>query len=184
MARAPRCAPRGAYDQPQRRWPHEVELLLDRERPVVLDWRHQNWRLREQLRVARRPSNPGPVVEVCERTEQLPPHIRNETEFAQPAERDDPQQAQQARRQQAFEPTAIKPAQRHPAVLFHLREQQRRDQESRQREEHRNAQVAAAHPAEPGVENQHHCDGDSPHSVQRRLVSQTCWRCARHARGS
>ena len=160
-----RALPAGR-EQPCEYRQHEVELLLDRQRPVVLHRR----RCTEQRAVRLTREVEAPVRHVDQCAEQVDAScgaVRDE-----PAPVDDRHggEAEECRRQQAPGAPRPEPAEGDRAGAVAFAQQQRGDQEARQREEHRHAEKAALGPPEPAVEQQHRADGEGAQPVERRQV--------------
>ena len=167
---AARRRPAQHDDQHQR--PHPVELLLDREAPVVVERRALAGRPGHLLGVAASPGEGDPVVDLSQRAPEVAAQVGDAVELAGPRRHHHAEQAHQAGRQQAAHPAGVERTGVEATGAIVLHQRQARDQEPRQREEHRHADVAARHPSVPGVEHQHHRHGDRPHPVERRLIAE------------
>ncbi len=149
-----------ARRQPQpeqhQQWPEQVELLLRRERPVVLRGRGSV----VSCEVVHRVDRERPVHDVQRRrqdlAEELLPHQpRHEEEDA-----DGRDQEHDVRRgQQPAQPPGPEPGQAHRARAIHLAEDVGGDQVAGDDEEDVDADVTARHPVGPEVEqdDQKHC---------------------------
>ena len=181
---APPTAASGEHHEHRR--PHPVELLLDRQRPEVLERRHTS---DEQFAVARLARQAHPVEDLQGGTDDVGPQALDPAERPEPAGHHHQHQAQQAGRQQPPEAPSVEGTERHPTRAVVLGEQQPRDQEPGQREEHRHAQIAGGHPREPGMEDHHEQHRHRTQTVERGLVRGRAvghgvsgWRARRRAR--
>ncbi len=169
------------HHEHQRR-PHPVELLLDRQRPEVLERRRRTagyWA--EQVLVGAVAGEEHPVGDL----EQRAPRSCDRRS-ATPSNRSvvadrigDADQAQDARRQQPSESPGVERRGGRSSRTACSLQEQTRDQEAGQREEHRDAEIAAAEPRNACVEQQHDDHGKGSHTVQGRLVGDR--RTIRHA---
>ncbi len=152
------------HQQPR---PHDVELLLDGQRPQVVQRRGRT----ELLEVGDVVEDLPPVVDVEQGRDHLAPGV------AQPGvrrdrhpQRDDDehqieggQQAARAARPEVGQP---------PAPTVPRGQQQIGDQIAAEGEEHPHAEQTAGRPAEAEVVGDDRGDGESPDPVQRRHVSR------------
>ncbi len=186
----PRQRPEGDDQDPPGPPPHgqqarhqqreeQVELLLDRQRPEVLDGRRGG----EQVGVGLVGEDEPPVGHVRQGGQdvagQLGQLVGGGDE--RPEQQDDAGQGQQGRRHQASEAPPPERPQRHAARPAVLSQEQGGDQETRQGEEGRDAEVAADGPREPAVEEEHPGHRQPAESVDRRLVRE-CHPARRRAR--
>ena len=149
--------------------PDQVELLLDRQRPHVLQRRG----LRElrEVRLAR--EDETPVRDVPERGERVAAdgvdlaRRREQRRVGHDAGHHDEQRGQQP--SGSPQPEAL---QVDAPLPVPLRDQQRRDQEAAQHEEGVDAQVAADHPGLARVVEQHRGDREGTDPVQGGLVAE------------
>ena len=168
----PHAPLRDAPQQHERERPDPVELLLHRQRPVVLDRAGHAGRPTQQIRVRPRAVQRVPVGHLHRRADDVAPQVRHAGELAAPRQQRNRHQAQQACRQQPLRSPYHEGRPRHAAGALVLEDEQRRDEEARQREEHRHAHVAARHPGEAAVEAQHQGHRHATHTIQRRLVPE------------
>ena len=171
-ARAVRELERDRHDHRE----HQVELLLDRDRPAVL----QRRRRAEQVGVRVPREQEPPVGDVGERAldvagERGPlagiPHEQSE---------DDHQtEHHEQRGREAAEPPTPELHEVDPSGVGVAVEQEPGDEEARQREEQRDAEVSAAGPLEPTVEEQDPERREAANPVEAGIVRQlpTCGAC-------
>ncbi len=152
--------PRGvqAEEQDQQR-PDDVELLLDRERPVVLERRGRGVVLEvvgavaRELEVGREERRPERVLDRAGRLDRAQEVDRRRHR------RDD---HQRRRGQDPAGPAGVEAEQRDPAVALGLGDQQTGDQEARDHEEDVHADEAAVERPDLGVVQDHEQDGQGP----------------------
>jgi hypothetical protein len=146
----------------KRERPHEVELLLDRQRPQVQQWR----RPAERLEVRLLADDQVPVRAVGERRKRVRTQPRDLV--GKPEEgRDEHARKQREHGGQEAARTAQPEAHHVDAgAAIPLGEEQCRDEVARDHEEDFDAKEAAAQPPHPGVV-QHHCaDGERAQTVE------------------
>ncbi len=147
--------------------PEQVELLLDRQAPQMVEHR----RLGERLPVAPRFGDEVPVGEIQHRPR---PVVLHAGQIGTAAEDPRPQRDDRDHREHGGEqpPESASPerprAMPSPPVSGRVADQQRRDQEPGQGEEQVDAEESALQVA--AVEDQHGDDGGSPQAVERRQV--------------
>ena len=151
------------------RRPHQVELLLDRQRPHV----RQGRRLCRLGEVVRAAHDEVPVGHVEERRERVEPE---RGEFARGGHevgvRSDADQDQEEGRQQAARPAHPELPETDGEPPCPLAQQQRGDQEAGQDEEHVDAEEPARRERRPTVVQQHAEHGDGPDPVESRHVAE------------
>ncbi len=151
---------------------HDVELLLDREAPEVLERRGRRLRgavagaLRDEVPVDQFGERPGHVAAQVPELLDLPD--------AGGAHEDHEPDRQPGRGQQPSEASGEEAAQVHPRGRRRrpLAQQQRGDQEAREREEHRHAEEATSSPGDVAVERHDGHDGQGSDAVERRDVAE------------
>ena len=138
---------------------HQVELLLDRERPEV---QHRR-RGAEELGVGLARGDEAPVGHVEQRGQHVAPQggelARGGHEVA---EGDDAEQAQQRGRHQPAVATPPEVPEADGPGTRVLPDEQQGDQEAREREEGRDPEEASLRPREPVVEQQHGQHREAP----------------------
>ena len=164
--------------------PHQVELLLDRERPEVAERR----RAREEVevRLARRDEPPVRDVEEAGDAVAAEPSelVGRDLDPGEDRHRDDHEQ--QGRQQPAGAPA---PERQQPDALVAapFEHQQGGDEEAAQHEEGVHAEEPTGEPLLVEVEGDHCRHGQGPQPVERRLVGERVGRGLRsgrrHARG-
>jgi hypothetical protein len=153
--------PRGADEQHR---PDEVELLLDRERPEVLD----GGRGRLGGEVVDLRERQHPVLDVARAGEDLLRRCRPLVVREQQHDRDaDDEQHEHRRRQQAAGPADVEPPQPEP-VAVDVADDVTGDEEPGDHEEDVDADVAARHPVRPDVEGEDEQDGDGAQRLDLR----------------
>ncbi len=156
-------------DAEEREGPHEVPLLLDRERPHVAQRRGRG-ELRE-VGVPR--EHEAPVLHVEQRAEQVaaqPQRLllgRHER-----AVRGHDEQHQHQRGQEPARPAQPERLDGHAAGPGDLLQEQERDQEAGEDEEDVDAEEPGRGPADPAVEEHHGADRDRADPVEGRLVGE------------
>ncbi len=170
--------PRPQHDHHRQR-PDPVELLLDRQRPVVVEWRADVLAARYEVGVGLPARQGDPVVDLGERRPEVPAQLVDAVEQTGPRQHDDAGEAGDTRREQPADASGVERPDVEPAVAIVLDQGERRDQVPRQGEEHRDADVSTVEPAL--VEHEHERDRQRPHPVERRLVGEA--RPARHGPG-
>ena len=152
----------------QQQRPEQVELLLDRERPQVLEQR----RPLEAGEVRAVGQDLRPIPDVCERREGVGAYprrlVRHEGDRHHQADGDH----EERRRQQAARPPHPEPAQIDAAGRVELAQEQRRDQEPAEDQEQVDAEEAAGKPRHAAVVQQHAGHGERAQAVERRHVRQ------------
>ena len=180
--RAPPASAGEAEQEQQYEGPDEIELLLDRQRPRVLE-RRRRGELGEVRLVG---VDQVPVVDVEQRGDPVTPQPGQVDEAvgtgASEMAVQDEIQAQGAhhdeeRRQEASGPSTPEAGQADAPGAHPLLEQQRGDEEPRQHEEQVDPQVTAQGPPELQVIGDHAHDGEASQAVERRQVA------AGHRRG-
>ena len=150
--------------QREKQGPDEVELLLDRERPVVQQ-RRRRLALGEvvepacgEVEVRREPSGVEAVVDGLARSHEVHEEVRGDVGR---------HQRQHRGRQDPPRAANVEPEQRDRPGLARLGEQQARDQEAREDEEDVDADVPAGHRADArvGEDDEQHGDGAKPLNV-------------------
>ena len=165
------CRAASAQDDDHRRWPDPVELLLDRQRPEMLERRYRTARVREQLLVRPAAGEEHPVGDLQHRTDHIVAQIGDAIEHIGDGADDHHQgETRSACRQQPADSSAVEVTKGDPTRGVVLADQQGRDQVARQCEEHRHAEIAAVEPGHLGVEQQDDHHGHCADSVERRLV--------------
>src|SRR5262249_37456206 len=149
--------------------PHQIELLLDRQGPEVLEHR-----LTPEAREVRLlMEDEVPVRHVSEGRDdsasELRRFVREEQDDVRARDGDhrDQSREQTARTMEVEAPEPESPAVPSPHV-----EEHRRDQVTAQHEEHVDAEETAAEPSEFAVVKEHGGDREGAHAVQRRDVAQ------------
>ena len=142
--------------------PDDVELLLDRQRPEVLHRRRD-----DVLGLVVDGAGGEPPVHDVQRRRH---DVRAERRTLREREPDPCHQHREGQHErtggkQPTGPPCPEPPQLHPTRLVHLTEQEAGDQEPRQDEEDVDADVAAAHPRQTGMERQHRADRDGPQAL-------------------
>ncbi len=162
-AAARAAGPERHADEQQRE--HQVELLLDCERPEVLHRRGCG----EQRGVRLVAEHEAPVRHIAQRTEPVArqPSGLVSVGDGQAVDRD-PGQRDERGRQDAARPPGPEAAEGDPAAVVALLEQQGRDEEAGEGEEDADAEKAAGRPAEAGVEQQDTRDRQPSQAVERR----------------
>ena len=150
--------------------PEPVELLLDRQRPVVGERRCGAAEAVQEVGVAVGAAQALPVGDLEDRAGNLAAQRVGGREPSEPGGSDDAHDARQARRQEPAQTAGVEGSERDPAGTGMLGEEQPGDEEPGQREEDAHADVAAPHPRHVGVEQEHDDHGDGAHPVERRLV--------------
>ena len=149
--------------------PHQIELLLDRQRPQVLEHRLAAEAREIRLLV----EDQVPVGDVAERRDHGPAEfrclVREEHDDVRARHRDHREQ----RREQPPRAVEVEAAESEPATVPPpCVEQHRRDQVTAEHEEHVDAEEPAAEPSELGVVQEHGGDREGAHTVQRRDVAE------------
>ena len=179
VARQPRRAKRKSEQEYQR--PDEIELLLDRQRPRVLE-RRRRGELSEVRLVG---VDQVPVVDVEQRGDGVTPQPGQVDEAVgtgtpETAVQDEIQAERghhdEERRQEAPGPSTPEAGQADATGVDPLLQQQRGDEEAGQDEEQVDAQIATRRPTELQVVGHHADHGHAPEAVERRQVP------ARHRR--
>ena len=160
-------APPPAQHQQQQQRPHQVELLLDRDRPGV-----QQRRLRpEVIEVALAGNDEAPVGGVAQRRERVAAQRRARRHGGDEGSPGDHRRQQDRhRRQQPAGPAAPEAQQADPAGLAVLAQQQAGDQEAGKHEEDVDPEQAAGQPADAGVVAHDAQHGQRADPVERRNV--------------
>ena len=172
-ARAVAATP--CHDPGERERPQQIELLLDRQAPRVVERR----RRREEREVVVVPEHVPPVRDVRERGERVdadPMQLARlrENRGVDPHEREH----EEERGQEAAGPPSPERYEMHRPRGPGFDQQQRRDQVARENEEQVDAEVAARHAV--GVKEQHGDHGDPADTVEGAAMREP--RLARHAR--
>ena len=160
--------------QRHQRWPQPVELLLDRQRPEVLQRRDRAAALCEQILIRGVACEQHPVGHLEQRTDHLGAQSDHPVEDIRDSSDDhDGGNRRDARRQETSHATAVeRPEVDRPGPVVFLQEQAR-DQIAGQREEERDAEIAATEAGRPGVEQHDSEHRQRPHTVERRLILET-----------
>ena len=154
--------------------PEEVELLLDRERPHVLQQR----RTARVLEVREVAEDEEPVLDVEQRGDDLAPqlveHVGEEEDRVQ---RDHEEHGEERGQEPARAPVP-EPLQADAVGLLEVGQQQARDQVAADHEEHVDAEEPAGDPLLVGVVEQHRDDGERAQAVERGDVAESrgAWR--------
>ena len=149
--------------------PHDVVLLLHRERPGVLQ-RRRGVALREVVRVA---EHEDPVGRPEEGGDRVVAHGGDRVGREQLAQHDDRHHHDDQRGQQPSGAAHPKPGQVNRAGAAEFVEKQRGDQESAQHEEHIDADEPAGDTGNAAVVGEHQRDRQSADAVQRGDASRT-----------
>ena len=166
---AVRARPSLLMQKPEGERPEQVELLLDRERPQVLQQR----RALERLEVGLLREDLVPVVDVEERGDRVAarPHgVRGQEDRRH--ERGDGDDQERGRQQAARAPEP-ELEQVDAAGGRALGDQQRRDQEAAEHEEHVDAEEPARRDRHAAVVEQHRADRDRADTVEGGDVRQS-----------
>jgi hypothetical protein len=156
-------ADEGEHEQHER--PGHVELLLDGERPEVVE-RPVRVLLRE---VVGRLGGQPDVHRVAARRRDVVRHRLRADRPEQEARRDgDADDREDRLRHQSLDPSCVEPPQADAPAAFELAGEEAGDQEARDHEEDVNADVAAAGEPEPGVRQHHEPDRDRPQALDVR----------------
>ena len=162
------CVSAQPQQEQQHQRQHDVELLLDRERPEVQERAGVGRAGREVVAAV---GDELPVRQVDERGLPVTHHpvalrrARHEELHGGGGDDD-----QDRRRQQSPDPPRVEPPEPERAVLVDLRPDDVRDQEARQHEEQVDADVAALQRTDPAVEQHDEVDRHRPESVQLGTV--------------
>ena len=142
--------------------PQQVELLLDRQRPRVLQWT-----LEARVREVAAGVDEPPVRHIGDRRKEVTPErcpFRERGDEPRHERHDEQQQGE--RRQQASSTSGPECPERDAAGPLHLADQQRRDQEPGEHEEHVHAQVSGPEPRHSDVEQHDQDDRDGAHAIE------------------
>ncbi len=158
-------APSETQQQQGHRWPDDVELLFDRERPHVLERRRQGG----EVEIVAAAEDEVPVGHVEQAGQRVEPKIG---ELARAGEHlgvdGHPQQHDQQSGQQPAGPPGPELSQSDGEASAPLADEQRRDEETGQDEKHVDTEGAPAGEGRtPVVEHDPH-DGHGAHPVERR----------------
>jgi hypothetical protein len=149
--------------------PQQVELLLDPERPGVLQ-RRRGRRLGEVVGAA---VDHAPVGHVSEGAERVPAQQPDFDRGEQPAEHDhDGDEHGQQSGQQPAGPAGPEGAEPDAPATDALDQEQRRDQVAGEHEERVNAEEPTRQPADAAVEEQYPGDCQGAHTIQSRPVGE------------
>ena len=155
MARRPAARAwcrRAADREQQERRPHEVELLLDAQRPVV----EQGRRREVGLQIVRRLQGEADVGREQRRPDAIDRDVRHPNRREHERRRDQRGDEDQDRgRQNAAAATGVEGRQGDATRRLRLPQQQPGDEEAREDEEHVDADVAAGKPGHRRVVEQH-----------------------------
>src|SRR5699024_2624331 len=157
--------------QHQQQRPHDIELLLHRQRPKMLNRRNPH----PLSQIIHRPSSPHPIHHIQRRTHDVPTksaplHHRPRS----PRQDRSDHQHQPRRRQQPLRPPRLTPRQRHPPLLLQLPDQQPRDQEPRDHKENINPhKPTRKHLHHTRVIDQHQPNRNSPQPLNIRPKTPT-----------
>ena len=149
--------------QGDRRRHQKVELLLDGQRPEVLQRRRRHL---EDCRIAARVGGGPPVEHVQHRGQRVEPDLAEGGVGEHGGERDGGRDGKQAGRHEPPHPPGHEPPQAQAAGGGHLGVDQAEDQVSRQREEEAHAEPSASHHVGPQVERHHPDHGYAPQPVE------------------
>ncbi len=148
---------------------HQVELLFDGQAPEV----EQGRRRCEQIGIALLGEDEPPVGHVGERGDDVAGQVLalHGVGHEHPEHQGEGETGQRGRHE-AAEAAAPEGPEVDAVAAGLLGQQQGGDEEARQREEGRDAEVAADHPAEPAVEEQDARDGHAAQAVERGEVGE------------
>ncbi len=145
--------------------PHEIELLLDRQAPEVVEHR----RFGERLPVPTGLRDEVPVGDVEHGPRTIAFDTRQVRQAAeQPRPQSDDHDQRQHRRQQSTEPSTPERSETHTTRGVGVADQQRRDEKPRKGEEQINTEKPALQV--PTVEQQHRHHGQRAQTIERRDV--------------
>ena len=133
-------------------WPDEVELLFDRERPIM----RQRGRRSECLEIRDIVEDLPPVVEEEQRRQDIRPHLREQGMVEDRAQQRRSEHGEHNGGNDAAHAAQPEVRQADRAAVVVFLEKQAGDQITRQHEEHRDAEKAARCPSEVHVV----CDND------------------------
>ena len=149
--------------------PHQVELLLDRQRPRV----QQRRRLGGQREVARARMNGVPVRDVEDRRERVAEDVGGGQDPGHDGQDDaDDGDEEEQRGQEAPGATGPEASEANRSGARPLLDQQGRDQESGQDEERIDAVETPGHRAEPGVEGDDGQHRKGPDAIEPANAAQ------------
>ena len=146
----------------------DVELLLDRQAPEVHEWRRRGEE--RGIRAAVQPE--PPVGDVADGADDIAPKVGSGAGEHRSCQKHHERNRDERAREQAAGAPRPEALQRDGAGGRHLGDEQRADQEPRQGEEHRHADEATAHLADPGVEEQHGEHREAAKAVESGRVGQ------------
>ena len=160
--------PEQAQQAEQQERPDQVELLLDRQRPQVLE----HGRPLDEREVRLLGDDQVPVRDVGQRRPDLAGELGGVLAVEQQHDRRDRRPAACRRRRAAAGPGAVQKLRSEiVAVAAVLLGQQQRDQVAADDEEHLDAEEAAGQPRHVGVVQQHGDDGERPQAVEAGQVA-------------
>ena len=170
------AAPHRPDPEQQQPRPHQVELLLDRERPEVV----KRKRRREACEVRAVLGDRRPVVEVPECRDHLPSSVRElcRVEEGRPDAHD--REHHEQRREQPPCPPQPELAQPEVSVLPPMTEQEVGDQVAGEREEDADAEHPSASRRQPEVVRDHEQYRDGAHAVEAGHIRPAGLRWPRH----
>ena len=146
---------------PEEQGPEDVELLLDRQGPQVLEQRR-----RGAVEVVPALEDHHPVAGVGQGAEPLATQARGELVHRQPRERGGAHERHQHGRDESSDALHPEGAQRHAPARVHTTDQAGGDEEAGEHEEHVHAHEPAAQEGGPGVEDEHGEHRDPPQPVE------------------
>ncbi len=152
-----------AQEHEDHRWPHDVELLLDRQRPHVLEGRGLG-RLGEVVRPGQDEVPVGHVEQRRQGVETKPGELARRRQ--EPGVEGHPDQQDEEGRQQAAGPAGPEAAQGDAEGPPPLPHQQRRDEEPREDEEDVHPEEAAGEDGQAAVVAHHPEDGDRTQALE------------------
>ena len=171
---------RDQRDRQHQQRPHDVELLLDPERPEV----QHRARRRVRGEVVGRLRGEADVGHVEGRCDHVEAHAAVvEPRQREPREHGDHAEDQGRGGQQPAGPTRPEAGERHVAVALHLGDQQAGDEEAGDHEEHVDADEAAAEQRQPHVVADDGDDRDRPQAFDVRSEAPRRGRVGRAGRG-
>ena len=165
---APALAPHGEDEHEDQR-PEQVELLLHRQRPHVLEQR----RAPRALEVREVAEDEEPVLDVEQRGDDLAPQLVEHVGEEQDGVDRHHEEHGEERGEEAAGPPVPEPLQPDPAVLLPVGQQQARDQVAADHEEHVDAEEATRDPPLVGVVQQDGDDRDRAEAIERGDVPET-----------